>query len=295
MMAWERIRWTVTAGALILFAALLVGRDAAEESNRPSRGEPVSCFDSRTAQAIRGTVHWGGAIPTVPALRARVNLSLDGLTHLPITRPNPNAPQIDPGSRAVGNAVIFLRGVTTSQPRPWDLPPVLVEMSKYRLVVRQGDTKGTVGFVRRGGSLTMVSREPVFHVLHAGGAAFFGLPFPDPQQARRRSLHRQGVVELTSGAGYYWMRGYVFVDDHPYYTRTDGRGQFVLPQVPPGSYDLVCWMPNWKEARHERDPETGLITRLVFGPPAESVRRVTVSADRPGPEVGFTISASDFR
>jgi hypothetical protein len=118
--------------------------------------------------------------------------------------------------------------------------------------------------------------------------------FPDPNRPLARPLKENGVVELTSAAGYYWMRAYLFVDDHPYYARTDKEGRFSLNQVPPGRYEVVCWMPNWQEARHERDPESSLVTRLFFQPPVTLVQNVELGK-RESKEVRFTPSTRDFQ
>jgi hypothetical protein len=122
----------------------------------------------------------------------------------------------------------------------------------------------------------MVSEDPFFHSLHADGAAFFTLAFPDPGRPRVRLLQDKGRVELTSAAGFFWMRGHLFVDDHPYYTRTDSAGEFVLPGVPPGNYEVVCWLPNWRVQRSERDPESGQVARIFFNPPLEQIRSLTL-------------------
>src|SRR5262249_39172772 len=145
-------------------------------------------------------------------------------------RANPHAPAIDPATRAVKDAVVFLRGIDPRRSRPWDHPPVRVEMRDYLLVVRQGAAEGRVGFVRRGDGVEMVSAQPAFHALQARGAAFFTLMFPDPGGPRTRRLGRAGVVELTSAAGHFWMRGHLFVDDHPYYARADAAGRFTFGQ-----------------------------------------------------------------
>jgi hypothetical protein len=70
------------------------------------------------------------------------------------------------------------------------------------------------------------------------------------------------------------------VDRHPYYTRTTARGEFVLEKVPAGSYDVVCWLPNWTVAKMSRDPETGFIIQTDFEPPLQQVRKMTVTAGR---------------
>ena len=73
--------------------------------------------------------------------------------------------------------------------------------------IMQGEAETRFGFVRQGDAVTMISCDDIVHSLHAGGTAFFSLVFPDRDQPRQRRLADKGVVELTSAAGYYWMRG----------------------------------------------------------------------------------------
>ena len=98
---------------------------------------------------------------------------------------------------------------------------------------------------------------------------------------------------MSSAAGRYAMRAYLFVDDHPYYTPTDTQGHFVLDRVPPGHYEVVCWLPNWREAQHERDPDTAIINRLLFHKPAEMVQPVAARA-RETAELHFQVSRKSF-
>ena len=189
---------------------------------RGEGAELPSHFDPATAETITGRVTWTGDIPEVAPFRSWVHLTPQGGDKL--VRENPHAPRIDPMTKGVDNAVVFLRGVLPAESRPWDHPPVRVEQDDYRLHVRQGETDSPYGFVRRGELVEMVSRQNEFHSLQVRGAAFFTLAFPDPDQPRSRQLQNTGLVELTSGAGYYWMRAYLFVDEHPYYTPADSSG-----------------------------------------------------------------------
>jgi hypothetical protein len=182
------------------------------------------------------------------------------------TRPNPNRPVIDPFSHGLAGAVVFLRGVDPQRAKPWDFPGVVVEQRDCQLQVLQGESTAPVGFVRQGDEIEMVSRDSCLHALHAGGVSFFTLMFPDPNQSLRRKLTNPGIVALSSNVGYFWMQGYLFVDQHPYYCRTDGAGRFTLAAVPPGTYQLVAWLPNWQIDRQGRDPESGLVNRIYFAP-----------------------------
>ena len=102
--------------------------------------------------------------------------------------------------------MVFLRKVDPPLSRPWDHPQLELELRDRQLFVLQGDMKSRVGFVKAGESIRMVSREKAFNILRADSASFFSLPFPDPDQALTRVLKDEGLVEMTSGAGYYWMR-----------------------------------------------------------------------------------------
>jgi hypothetical protein len=184
---------------------------------------------------------------------------------------------IDSSTGGLVGAVVFLRGINLADARPWDQPPVTIELHDERPMVHQGDgPPRDVGIVRRGDTITLVSRQTLFHTLRARGAAFWSLTFPTADRPRTRRLDQPGLVELASGAGYYWMHGYLWVSDHPYFTVTDATGRWELTAVPPGEYKLVVWHPNWRVERLERDPEGGSVVRAYFQPPVEQSQRVEV-------------------
>jgi len=289
-------RTTVDAGLLAVGMVLIIGCGTeAPEPPGLSQPAPVEIgkrFNSATAGTVRGRVHWVGPAPDVAAFEIRSLVTEWSPAHPRLIRDNPHAPQIDPAA-GVGGAVIYLRGVDPMLSRPWDLPPVTVEHHDRQLSVVQGADRSHVGFVRRGDSITMTCREKAFNALHASGAAFFTLTFPDADQPLRRVLNSRGVVELSSGAGYYWMRGHLFVNDHPYYVRTDPQGRFELRQVAPGRYWIVCWMPNWHKLRQDRDPESSLVTRLEFQPALQQQQVIVIDAGG-AVHVEFAIQESMF-
>lgn len=253
----------------------------------------TTAFDLATVGTIHGQVTWQGQVPQVPPFQVHSHVLSPNATPKTMQRPNPNAPAINPGQGGVAKAVVFLRGVNPSRARFWSHPPVRIEQGDYQLDVVQGAHRGLIGFMRWGNTLEMVATRPTFHSLRAQGAAFFSLPFVEPGQIASRMLDKKGLVELSSGAGYYWMRGYLFVDDHPYYARTDAEGRYLLEDVPPGAYSITCWLPNWHIKRQERDPESSLVTRIFFAPPVELEQTVDVKAGERC-RMDFAVSSRDF-
>ncbi len=279
--------------SLLLLTALLSGCDRpAPPAPQESLPSLATAFVEQDCGIITGTVVWSGDAPHVPPYLAPVNPLASPLGVTKRAWPNPNLPAINEHTHGVADAVVFLRRVEAAKSKPWTLPPVCVEFRDDDLFVVQG-APSRRGFVQRGQAFTIVSKQAAFESLTARGAAFFTLTLPDPDTTRTRRLDRAGVVELSSGVGRFWMRGHLFVVDHPYYARTDAEGRFTLSQVPAGDYELVCWHPNWHEDVREHDADTLCLTRLTFQPAAEQVRAISV---QPGGTTGaiFTLSLKDF-
>jgi hypothetical protein len=248
-----------------------------------------SAHDPRECGTITGRVVWDGAAPAIPPLDLPRSSLIPSKTR---SIPNPNALRLQ-DSRVAG-AVVWLRGVEPARSRPWDHPPVSVEATELELVTRQGDERVRPGIVRRRDAVSFSAREADRHSIRGRGAAFFTDLLFTPNRITARLLAEEGIVELTSATGAYWHRTHLAVSDHPYLTRTNERGEFRLPAVPSGSYDLVCWLPNWRVVRLERDPELVVHVRMVFEPDVEKKQTVRVSAGEMT-EAEFHLGEADFR
>jgi hypothetical protein len=264
------------------------------ETAAPPSVERIDNFDPATAGTIAGRVAWSGPVPSVAAFHAPVSAGTEWGSGPRIAWPNPNAPVVDPASGGVCEAVVFLRGVDPRRARPWHHKPVRVELVGYRFQVLQGEAEHRAGFVRRGDTIQVASRQEHFDSLQARGANFFSMALPDAGPMHQRPLDRAGIVELSSGAGHFWMRTYLFVAEHPYLAWTDAAGRFSLSQVPPGDYELVCWHPSWLKADHERDTETAHISAMTFRPAVETMRRVCLDPAGEMVDLDFTLSREVF-
>ena len=249
----------------------------------------ASHFDPASTGGITGRVTWKGTIPE-PSTFMYCLPRPDGKGLTYIHSENPNRPRIDPATRAISGAVVFLRGIDPTQSRPWDLPPVAIEMGNGKITVVQGDRRDRVGFLRRGDPFTAKSIEPLFHILRGRGDAYFSQTLPEPGASVSRTLHKAGRVELSSGTGLYWARGDLFVADHPYYTVTGTDGRFILDRVPAGDFELVVWLPGWGIAKQERNPDTTAISSMTYTPALERISKI---AAKPGQVSELEITLHD--
>jgi len=46
-----------------------------------------------------------------------------------------------------------------------------------------------------------------------------------------------------------WMKSWVLVQDHPYFSVTDEEGNFTIENIPPGTYEVVAWQEKFTMKR----------------------------------------------
>lgn len=249
---------------------VVIPDETSSEPPNPTR------FDKEATGTITGKVIWHGDIPEVPLLYSSPS-PLKPPPREPLRSwPNPFAPRVDATTRGMEDVVVALRGVDPQRARPWNHVPVHVEIKDCNLSVHQGKARSRFGFAYPGSTVTTVSRDSLLHVLQFRGSSFFAQGLPEPGVQRERRLRGKGPVELIGGGGRFWMRGYLFVDEHPYYARTDERGAFTLNDVSEGDYEIVVWIPDWRVAQVEHDAGSTQAAAVKFEPPKEFVGQVRV-------------------
>jgi len=46
-----------------------------------------------------------------------------------------------------------------------------------------------------------------------------------------------------------WMKSWVLVQNHPYFAVTDDKGNFIIENIPSGTYEVVAWQEKFKMKR----------------------------------------------
>jgi hypothetical protein len=250
----------------------------------------ATAFERSKCGSLTCSVRWEGELPKrEPLVLQRPIAQVEGKREVS----NPNEPRIGP-KKGLADCAVWLQGVNLAESKPWDHAPVTLEPTISKLVIHQGEKVRGIGIVRRGDAINLVTHEAASHSVIARGAAFFTQMLFDIDRPVRRVLPDDGIVELSSGTGSYWHRGYLVVSEHPYVGVTDENGEVKFDWVPAGDYEVVLWRANWHVAAMERDPELIRHVRLQFHAPGERRERVTILPGK-GRHAEITFSQADFK
>lgn len=151
------------------------------------------------------------------------------------------------------DAVVWIEGAKGELP---DSRDVRITIKNCRVIPRV-----SVGFV--GGQFIIRNEDPILHTIQLKigleykkwkntrpletGATIYNLALPKKGMELRRPIKRFHRYQEKTGYIYVrsnarpWMRGYVFIFDHPFAAKTDVEGRFTIEGVPEGKYKLKVW------------------------------------------------------
>lgn len=203
--------------------------------------------DVKNGGTIKGVVKFKGSIPVDESVVIDKDITVCG------TGQNMNTYLVY--NSRLKNAVVFIDSPKQGKPLPKDSIVDLTIMS-CRVVPLV-----SVGFV--GGKFVFKNQDDILHTLQLklwleyqrlasgrplkDGATIYNIAFPTKDKQIEKPIkeyyryHKDtGFIRVTSNSD-PWMRGFVYVFDHPYAAVTDGKGEFVLDNLPPGEYTLNVW------------------------------------------------------
>ncbi len=185
---------------------------------------------------------WLGLALSVPALAAEVEGSV---------RFNTKLGESPPAGQTI---VVYLTGF-----RQTPLPETPVISQKNKTFVPN------LRVIVAGQSVQFTNDDPVVHnVFSTSSARAFDLGKPGPQQTREISFPTPGLVDVYCNI-HEAMFANVLVLPNRAFALVDGRGRFVIRDVPPGRYPLHAW------GRNLEPFETEVTVGEAKGPPVELV------------------------
>jgi plastocyanin len=197
-------------------------------------GQLVFAQSSEAMASVEGTVTFIGEIP-------KATVSDDaGVRH--------DLVEVDARSRGLRHVVAYLTrvdGATLS-----GQSGVRAKRSPEKVVIDQLDYafRPRVAAVRQGEAVTFTNSDPANHNVRTTAAnkmnefnVFTGV---DGKYEHRFTVEpAQRPIRLGCDI-HPWMRGWIYVFDHPYFGVTDETGRFRIPAVPAGEYLLHTVQPD---------------------------------------------------
>jgi plastocyanin len=175
---------------------------------------------------IRGNVKVEGKLPKPPPLQVT--------KFKEVCRDVPNETLLIGPGQGVRYAVVTLEGITKGK-------------AVEKEAIHELDNLGC-RFVPHvlassvGQFVVFKNSDPILHTAHAlftSGQPQFNVGLY-PGRVSRKPLVTPGVVKIICEV-HPWMSAYIVVTDHPYYSVTDVYGEYLISDIPAGSYQLKVW------------------------------------------------------
>ena len=147
-------------------------------------------------------------------------------------------------TNGIRNVVVSLQGVPNGSKAPANIAPAKMDQKQCVFVPR-------VVVVPVGGTVEFLNSDRLLHNVRGGGKE--NPPFNRAQpHARTIAIGFKSPEVLRVDCDLHsWMRGWIVVAEHPFYTVTNDEGEFVFENIPPGKYKLQAWQEVLGRANQE--------------------------------------------
>ena len=202
---------------------------------------------------IRGTVKVQGQLPKLPPLQIS--------KYKEVCRDVPNETLIVGPSQGLRYAVVTLEGIVKGKAVEREVQHELDNV-KCRFVPH-------VQAASVGQFVLMKNTDPILHTAHAyfaSGQPHFNVGLY-PGRTSRKPLVAPGVVKVLCEV-HPWMSAYIVVTEHPYHAVTDVYGEYLISDVPAGTYRLRAWHESLgsEDKSVEVKPGASLNIYFIFSP-----------------------------
>ena len=201
--------------------------------------------------SIAGTITLSGPIPNVPLRPAAPS----------------DPPECGTGDRGserytvsgaggLRDAVVIVEGVTGGKPMSTEAQNAELDQSNCeyipKLTVMAANTE-----------IAIQNSDALLHNIQffLENDTLFNIAQPVQGQVNSRLIENVGVIDVEC-AVHGWMQASVVVVDNPYYAVTDENGQFSIPDLPPGTYQVKIWHKYLGEEIREVTVTSGTETAL---------------------------------
>jgi plastocyanin len=243
----------------VVFFASCSKKQEEQEAAYTSGYKVISVTNEGT---IKGTVKTTADQKFLAAIATQKDQDVCGSSH-----PNPALPSASGG---VPNCVVGVERISEGKD---------FTKSDYTLDQKGCDFLPHVQIIKLGSPIVVSNSDKVLHNYHIyrGSETVINEAQPEGAPSREAELKQKGLHSISCDV-HPWMRGFIWMADHPYYSLTDASGAFSLTNVPPGKYKLVLWRDNWNV--DEVKNKDGVIESYRWAKDFSKEQEVTVEAGK---------------
>ena len=129
-----------------------------------------------------------------------------------------------------------------------------------------------------GSKVEITNSDAILHNVHGTQNGNNVFNYAQARQGERETLDmtaaKLGIVTLTCEAGHPWMSAFMYVSKDPFVALTAKSGEFVIKDVPPGTYTIKMWHEGVQLNKINKTLQT-----YEYEDPYEASQQVTVTAD----------------
>jgi len=156
---------------------------------------------------------------------------------------NPNGAerrQIDGKNGGLANVVVAIKTKVKGAAAPLTTPVVLDQLGCMY--------NPTVVALMVGQPLKMRNSDETLHNIHPRPVVNEGFNVGQPRKGseNEKKFDKPETLFPVSCDVHPWMRAYIAIFDHPFFTITKEDGSFEIPNVPPGEYEIEAQHPTLK-------------------------------------------------
>jgi plastocyanin len=177
--------------------------------------------------SVVGTVTYTGELPTPEKVEISKDQEICGKTE------KINETLVVGKNRGLQNVVVSI--VNISKGKAFDETAAVLDQKDCRYAPH-------VVLVPLGKPLTILNSDGILHSVrtHSSQNPAFHKAQSKFKKEMFETFQQPELIQVSCDV-HSWMSGWIVVQTHPYFTVTDGRGQFFLTNVPAGTYELQFW------------------------------------------------------
>jgi plastocyanin len=145
------------------------------------------------------------------------------------------------GGKPATDAVVSIEGLSKDQ-----IKTQMSHTKPQKKIIDQRNLKfiPTVVAIMVGETVDFPNNDKSWHNVHSkGGANDFDLGLYASGKTRSKKFDKAGVSRILCNA-HPNMEAFVVVKDHPFFSKTDSRGNYEIKNVPLGRVRVEIWHPN---------------------------------------------------